>query len=586
MKIGIIAWDKSFSFYRNEEWIGEIEDDTIPEGRFGLAAQNFDERDTVLFRVERLCVESRPWEVEKVLSAREGAAGFDSRMSLARSFYDRGQFAAAAVQVEKALKRGSGTAEDYALKAETLIQLKMYEPALGAVEKSIELGNFRDELLHEKASLLYLLDRFAEAQIFLDRNRGRLKDRSTYWNLLGNVLFSLNRFPGALDAYLEAVKLDESLPLYKINAARTLEASGDREKARNFYLEAAAAYLRSEELGELSGLLARLTRLYPGTSEVTALRGKLLFQEGKRYEAEACFSKLINGGKTQDSSVYFLQGIILSEKGKKESALSYFEEAVRLEPDFPLYHLRLAETKLIIGDDPSGHIEEALRLDPNDPWINNLNGQYLMQRGDIGEAGNYFARALDKEPGNVPIAMNLAECLSLAGEHEKAFKVLKDLDGEDRADLFNQMGNILVKKGDLPSALESYEKALGLDADNTIFLKNCISVCIEMDMIMKAEELLARLFQKETSPEVFSLAAHLALIEKEYDRAESALREGIKLAPGDLDLQLNMAVLFLERRELRKAKNTVLDVLMADPKHAKAGEMLERIRREETQNEN
>ena len=144
----------------------------------------------------------------------------------------------------------------------------------------------------------------------------------------------------------------------------------------------------------------------------------------------------------------------------------------------------------------------------------------------------------------------------------------------------NQEGNLFVLGGDYPHALVSYEKALKLERDNPDYLRNCASTCIELDMILRSEELLTRLLDLSPTPETYNLLGHLALIKGENARAEAALNEGLELEPENMDLQLNKAALYIEMRRIDEARAIIQKNLTVNPEETKAKRLLERIHEE------
>ena len=139
-RMRVIARRSHFSFYRDDTWVGEVDDETIRIGHVGYTAQNFDERDEAGFSLTHLLLESRPVEVERtyLITTEKQLPDPRRRLAFARTLYGQGQFSASAVQMKKALKNREGTAEEYALLGESLIQLRMYEPALDAVSRSLD----------------------------------------------------------------------------------------------------------------------------------------------------------------------------------------------------------------------------------------------------------------------------------------------------------------------------------------------------------------------------------------------------------------------------------------------------------------
>ncbi len=577
----IIARGPHFSFYVDDEWIGEVEDETVRAGRFGFAAQNYEERPEARFTLSSLSLESRPVEVERayfrwVEVVPSSAA---HRLALARTFAGQQQFAAAVVQLRRSLRGRGGDTEELFLLAECLLRLRLYADALDAVERMLAVDPGHDGALKEKANLLYLLGRLPEANEHLRRILERFEADSPLWNLAGNVAYSLGRFDQAETAYMRAIALEPGVPLYRANAARTLVARGRDGEALPLFREAARELFRQEAYDDLTPVLAHLRRIEPRDPEARAIEAKVHYHEGRPGQAEALLRGLVEEG-CGDSSVSYLYGLLLIDRGMREEALGPLRRAVEMEPASGLYRFRLAETLHILGRDCRPDLAQALELAPGEPWINNLHGQVLLADGLVEEAIAAFRTAVNQLPGEPLVPANLAEALARAGSRTEARRVLDEALERHPGDarLLNQRGNLAAADRDFASALADYEDALEADPTNVEIAKNLAAVCIETDMILRAEELLGWLTETGATPEVYNLNAHLALVQGQRRRAELSLRAGLDLEPRNPDLRVNLARLHLEQGEVGKARALAEAVLAEEPGNERAARLRQRIR--------
>jgi tetratricopeptide (TPR) repeat protein len=577
----VIVRGSHFSFYVDDDWIGEVEDETIRVGRFGFAAQNYDERPRALFTLESLALEARPLEVERAYFrwVEHVPANPQYRLALARAFAEREQFAAAVVQLHRSLRGRRGTAEELFLLVECLMRLRMHAEALDAVERTLQAVPDHEGALQEKANLLYLLNRLSDADEHLRRILPRFPASSPLWNLAGNVAHALGRFDDAEAAYFKAIELEPGMPLYRVNAARTLVARARDREALVLFREAARELFREEAYDDLPAVLARIRRIEPADVEARALEAKVHYHEGRKREAETLLRELAAEG-CADSAVSYLYGMVLIERGLRREALAHLRRAAELEPASALYRFRLAEALHLLGEDCSGPLAEARALAPGDPWINNLHGQLLLADGQVDEAVATFAAALRSLPEEADISANLAEALTRRGSLEEAKSVLaRALERHpDDARLLNQRGNHAVLARDFAAALSDYEKALEADPTNVEIAKNLAAVCVETDMILRAEELLGWLTEQSPTPEVYNLNAHLALVQGERGRAELSLKAGLELDPRNTDLRVNLARLYLERGDVERARGIVTSLLEREPANEKALRVRDRIR--------
>jgi tetratricopeptide (TPR) repeat protein len=581
-RLRLVAHGSRFTFAVDDEWVGEIEDETLPAGRVGFAAQTYD--GTGSFRLRSFELDARPLAVER---EHYGWSYFfpalpAARLRLAETLFAQGAHGPAAVQVRKALKGREGTVREHFLLAECYVRLSLYDEALAEIGEVLRREPGHAEARTEKANVLYLADRLLEARDEAAAALAGGPPAPLLLNLLGNAEYGLGNWSKAAEAYLRAVDEQPGVAPFLRNAARALERAGRGAEALDYYLRAARIFFREEAYGELSLVLPRLRALDPPNSEARGLEAKMLYHEGRIDDALERLSALAAEG-CEDSAVHYLLGLVLSDRGRREDALPRFEEAARREPSFALYHFRAAETLRALGRDPAPALARALALAPEDPWINNLAGLLDMEAGDLAAAVGRFRAALAAAPDEPDILVNCAEALSLSGSHEEGLALLAaeaagDRGGPARARLANQRGNILARQKRFEEAVREYEAALRLDPASHAFKENCAAACIEIDMIHRAEELLAQVEPEHPSATVYNMIGTVAALKGERARAEAAYRAGLAREPTNPDIAVNLALLSLEKSDWQAAARAAEAVLGRTPGHARALALRERIR--------
>jgi tetratricopeptide (TPR) repeat protein len=583
MPVRVIARGSHFSFYEGDEWLGETEDETLTAGEVGFAAQNYAEAGRAAFRLSRLTVEGRPVEVERehmrwVHYVPHAPA---ARLALAETLFASGSFGPAAIQLSRSLKGRTGTAREHFLMAECYLRLSLPDRALAEVEETLRLEPAHAQALFEKANLLYLSNRFLQTRDWVHAclQAGTLPASPALWNLVGNAEYALGNWEQSANAYLKAAEMQPDMPLFLRNAARSLERAGSPGEALRRYLEAARLFFREQAYDELSLLVPRVQALEPDNAEVRALEAKMLYHEGRREEALVLLQELSAAGSA-DSAVEYLLGIIMAEKGQREEALSRFHRAAQMEPAFPLYAFRVAETLHLLGRDAGEALSRALAIDPEEPWANNLAGVLALEAGDPAAAAAALGKAHDRAPAELEISMNLSEALARQGRTGEALALISGLPSgpESRARLANQRGNILSRAGDHGGAVRAFEEAVREDPESPVYKENCASACLAIDMVHRAEELLAQAEAKRPSAGGYKLFGDAAMLKGELARAEAAYRAGLGLEPANLDLKVSLAALQLERGRYKEAKAVVGEVLAAAPQHAPSLRLITRIR--------
>jgi tetratricopeptide (TPR) repeat protein len=129
-------------------------------------------------------------------------------------------------------------------------------------------------------------------------------------------------------------------------------------------------------------------------------------------------------------------GVLASQRGNQELALSCLGKAILLNPTPAFYHNNLGNVLYRVGrlDDAALCYEEALRLDP-----------------DYAEAHGNLANACDRMDRFADALAHRLEVARLRPE---------------RSSSYAELGNSLRAQGMLPEALACFGQALAMDPDN------------------------------------------------------------------------------------------------------------------------
>lgn len=224
--------------------------------------------------------------------------------------------------------------------------------------------------------------------------------------------------------------------------------------------------------------------------------------------------------------------------------------------------------------------KSALKAAPAVPGVHNIAGMALGSLGRHAEAARHFLKATQLAPEFIDARRNLAQALILAGQHDKARKILTGLldktptdeagwyllaqcnyasarlnDAETAAcralelapgtaRSLNLRASIREKQGDLPGALDDYETALRADPDNVEALVN---ISMPLARALRGAEAL------------------------------EAVRKAIRLAPTHPGARRRFAMHLLEEGRSKDAIQAFQDVLDLDPTDGLALEQLSHL---------
>jgi tetratricopeptide (TPR) repeat protein len=161
------------------------------------------------------------------------------------------------------------------------------------------------------------------------------------------------------------------------------------------------------------------------------------------------------------------RGPITARARKLEEAIFYYNEALRLNPEYTQAHGNLAVALAEQGrfEEAIGHYTHVIDREPGNGEAHFKLGFSLLLTGEPAKAVPHFEQALRLLPEQVAAELYLGLCLSLEGSVEQAKRhyeqVIASHPNVGRAYYF--LGQALQDQGQTDAATASYQRALELD---------------------------------------------------------------------------------------------------------------------------
>jgi tetratricopeptide (TPR) repeat protein len=314
-------------------------------------------------------------------------------------------------------------------------------------------------------------------------------------------------------------------------------------------------------------------------------RARALAGLGRGDEAVAAFEQgILSDYENCESHLHF--AVYLMRIGKTGRAQTEFMEAKLFcegRYDALIYrNLAVAGIKLDKRDLALKYIDEGLRRDANDPYLNGLKGmlisrenpvlaesyfvkadslgdappeflvQYgllLINEGRPREAADVLAEASRLRPGDRDISVYLAEALDRQGDYAGARPLLEALLAErDDVEIRKQLARVLFHAGDYEEALKQYMKL-----DQSPEVQDRIAMCLHGlgkpdEAILWARRALAA---KPGWPQGMINLAVILASKGDLDEAEALLRRALAIEPDNPAARAN-----LDRLEEAKKKQS------------------------------
>jgi predicted O-linked N-acetylglucosamine transferase (SPINDLY family) len=262
--------------------------------------------------------------------------------------YQRGAYAEALRQLDRAIAVKAKVADAHNGRAAALIGLKRFDEAAAGCDRAISLKPDCVEAFNNRAQALVELKRHAEALVSCDRAIALRPDFAEAYSNRGNALTGLKRYEDALASLEQAIALRAGYGEAINNRANVLnhmrrfdEALASCEQAIALKPDFAEAFsnlgLALNGLKRYAEALAscdRAVTLNPSYAEAFANRACVLSAMVRYDEAVASYDQAI-ALKPDFAEAYFGRGTVLLELKLGDEAVRSLERAAALAPDLP-----------------------------------------------------------------------------------------------------------------------------------------------------------------------------------------------------------------------------------------------------------
>jgi len=341
----------------------------------------------------------------------------------------------------------------------------------------------------------------------------------------------------------------------------------------------------------LSGAVVRRQR-----EAVDLLNRAVTAISAQRYpEARELLVRGLRFAPDDPDAVYNLAVVDL-RSGDREAALAGFERVLALERGNPSGVSRELKSQALNNAaviyfgrgqfaDAETALAEAVELDPGDAksWFNLGLTRAKLDRDDAAFAA--FRRARELDPSDVDVAYQLALAQIERAAWPEAVALLLETtrDQPGRAELWTSLGRAQRGLGNVDGALASFDRAIGLDADNR-------AGHAEPAALLAAEVRLARgdavgaaaaaelaAGWRPQRADAWMLLGLARLAAGDAGAARESLERASALAPERADIAHNLGSAYLAERDLARAEAAFRRELELDPDAAEARDLLARI---------
>jgi tetratricopeptide (TPR) repeat protein len=245
-------------------------------------------------------------------------------------------------------------------------------------------------------------------------------------------------------AELDKTPLEQRQGDYFLLRAQMLDAMGRTDEAtddlnRGFranptradlYFQAALFLIKHSEYHEAIDILERARRIGPNESDLM-LTEAIAYELLERSQQGQEIMTQIESRWPEWGAPYLIHGIMLESRMKSAEAEPLLETAIALgERDFrAYYYLALATIHVHPEDVASAQkaIDQALQLNPNDPYVQALGGKLAYKEKHYDAAIEHLSAAIHLWPEMVEAHETLSATYRAMGEKDRSLAELKEV---------------------------------------------------------------------------------------------------------------------------------------------------------------
>lgn len=497
------------------------------------------------------------------------------------------QFPDAQSRAERALALDGDNVDAHILLGNALAGLQDLDAAVSQVEQAIATDPDRADAYASLGGLQFVRGNREEAEAAFLRGVQIAPDSIDARLALGNFyLFSgrMDRVEGVLRDALEIepthVLANRGLYLLYRSLGRHAEAEAplkvivDSTNAPEAKLALADYYASTGRTGDAMALLDAMASESATYAVASVRKATILRAEGRLDEAGSLIDEVLSSrGNNVDALVAKSQ--LLVDDGKLDEALQHAERARRADPQAPAAHFAAGRILAARGEIESAisAFNDVLRL-ASGSVETKLQLARLHLAADRPESARTFAdQVLESRRDDPDAALVRARALTRQGNAAVAEASVVELAERipDSATVRALLGTVYAAQGKLSPAGEAWQRTLDLDPDNIEAHRGLMSIDFARNdtaaAVARADRLVAA---RPDTPELLLLAAEAYRAAGQQEKTEETLRHVMNVAPDTLDAYGMLGRLYASQNRIDEALTEFGAIVERDPNSVSA----------------
>jgi eukaryotic-like serine/threonine-protein kinase len=250
-----------------------------------------------------------------------------------------------------------------------------------------------------------------------------------------------------------------------------------------------------------------------------------------------------------------------------QSALDYFEQALKADPKFALALTGVADASLRMYDFKKDNFwtqkaltaaQAAEQINDKLPEVHSALGSAFIATGKYAEAITELKRALSLAPSSDEAYRRLGAAYLASGDYPHAIEAFQKAVGLNSYFWVNQnaLGAAYFQSGDYPKALQSFQQVTVLAPDIETGFENMGNVYAQQGNYQEAVNYFQKALQIEPYYTTYSNLGTAYFFLKQYTQAVPMFEKAVELNPNDSSASVNLGDAYRGAGQKDKARAT------------------------------
>jgi tetratricopeptide (TPR) repeat protein len=332
------------------------------------------------------------------------------------------------------------------------------------------------------------------------------------WRARGLMAEQKGDYQVAVDAYSEALRIEPSNNFAIGHRAYAFNGLDATEQA----LADSAAALKAD----------------PSWRELRLLRANIFARQGN-LDAAGKEADLLVAESPQNDFAQVAAARIYARIGRTDDAMKAFDRAIAIKPQGYIFLNRAQSRPFIDYAGRLADLDEALKLEPESPFVLAEKAEQLAVTGKLAEALQLYDRAVRSEPQATQLVIGRAGLLYKAGKIQEAEKAFAEV--RSRAKTASDFNSLCWAKATrailIESALEDCRQALKLKPDAGAYLDSLGMVMLRLGRLDEALTAYDKAVAKSAGSASFMGRALVYARKGDKAHASADRAEALKLDP-------------------------------------------------------